>query len=168
MNMKEDIAKRILSEQAGLVDRRAKLSEFMETEEFKQLKPQYQCLLHLQSKTMEQYNNILSERLYGGYTAPTLSFGLAIEAMKQGYPVSRISWNNKNLMVIKQVPAMIGKTIIHNMTSLPQQAKDKILETTECITYTNQCLLFSATSGRADSWSPTVSDIFAQDWVIIF
>jgi hypothetical protein len=170
MNMKvyiDNFADRLISEQAELAGKRAELQDFMRSEEFKQLSAQQQCMLRMQSKVLKHYSEVLDCRIHTG-SLEFVSFSVAIEAMKQGYPVSRISWNNKQFMVIKQVPAMIGKTIIPNMTSLPQQAKDIILDTAECITYADQCILFDVDSGRADSWSPTISDIFAQDWAVIF
>lgn len=93
-----------------------------------------------------------------------MNFGQAIEALKEGKAIQRAGWNGKGLFVIKQVPTVIGADIIPNMQSLPQAAKD-ILMSREApkIKYTNQMLIVNP-DGRADSWVPSSSDVFAEDW----
>lgn len=96
-----------------------------------------------------------------------MSFGDAIEVLKQGGVVRRSGWNGKGLMVFKQVPAHIESDIIPKMQSLPQSAKDLILKGKGFIDYTSQCLIYNENTGRADSWVPSISDVFAEDWEIV-
>lgn len=96
-----------------------------------------------------------------------MCFGDAIEVLKQGGTVRRSGWNGKGLMVFKQVPAHIDSDIIPKMQSLPQSAKDLILESKGFIDYTSQCLIYNENTGRADSWVPSISDVFAEDWEIV-
>lgn len=57
--------------------------------------------------------------------------------------------------------------IIPNMQSLPQSAKDIIMARAEPhIAYTNQMLIVHP-DGRADSWVPSSSDVFAEDWELV-
>ena len=93
-----------------------------------------------------------------------MNFGQAIEALKEGKAIQRAGWNGKGLFVIKQVSTVIGADIIPNMQSLPQAAKDILMskEVPE-IKYTNQMLIVNP-DGRADSWVPSSSDVFAEDW----
>lgn len=95
-----------------------------------------------------------------------MNFGQAIEALKEGKAIQREGWNGKGLFVVKQVPAVIGANIIPNMQSLPQSAKNILMsrEVPE-IKYTNQMLIINP-DGRADSWVPSSSDVFAEDWCI--
>ena len=95
-----------------------------------------------------------------------MNFGQAIEALKQGKAIQREGWNGKGLFVVKQVPAVIKANIIPNMQSLPQSAKNILMsrEVPE-IKYTNQMLIINP-DGRADSWIPSSSDVFAEDWCI--
>lgn len=60
-----------------------------------------------------------------------------------------------------------GADIIPNMQSLPQSAK-KILMSRDNphIDYTNQMLIINP-EGRADSWVPSSSDVFAEDWELV-
>lgn len=99
--------------------------------------------------------------------ADLINFGEAIELLKQGKSIRRRGWNGKGLVVFKQVPSHIGSDIIPKMQSLPQSAKDIIIEGTGFIDYTNQCLIYDKNVGRADSWVPSISDIFAEDWEIV-
>lgn len=96
-----------------------------------------------------------------------MDFGKAIEALKAGEAVQRSGWNGKGLFVVKQVPAHITEDIIPKMQSLPQRAKDLILASeNKYIDYTNQMLIINP-DGRADSWVPSSSDVFAEDWQIV-
>jgi hypothetical protein len=96
-----------------------------------------------------------------------MDFGKAIIALKQGKPIQRKGWNGKGLFVVKQIPASIGADIIPKMQSLPQSAKDILmLRENPHIDYTNQMLIVNP-DGRADSWVPSSSDVFAEDWCII-
>nr|DAW35358.1 MAG TPA: Protein of unknown function (DUF2829) [Caudoviricetes sp.] len=96
-----------------------------------------------------------------------MDFGGAMHYLKAGLAVRRKGWNDKGLFIVKQVPAHITGNIIPKMLSLPQSVK-KILMNRENphIDYTNQLLIINS-DGRADSWTPSSSDIFAEDWEIV-
>lgn len=96
-----------------------------------------------------------------------LAFGDAVELLKKGHALRRSGWNGKNLFVIKQVPAHIESDIIPKMQSLPQSAKDLILNGKGFIDYTSQCLIYNGNTGRADSWVTSISDVFADDWELV-
>ena len=48
-----------------------------------------------------------------------------------------------------------------------ESAKDLILKGKGFIDYTSQCLIYNENTGRADSWVPSISDVFAEDWEIV-
>lgn len=100
-------------------------------------------------------------------SSSAMDFGDAIEVLKQGGVIRRKGWNGKGLMVFKQVPAHIESDIIPKMQSLPQSAKDLILKGKAFIDYTSRCLIYNENTGRADSWVPSISDVFAEDWEIV-
>ena len=113
------------------------------------------------AKTFEEaYRQVDDER-------KNMTFGDAIEVLKQGGAIRRTGWNGKGLFVIKQVPAHIESNVIPNMQSLPQAAKELILKGKGFIDYTSQCLIYNENTGRADSWVPSISDVFADDWEIV-
>ena len=101
------------------------------------------------------------------HEADSINFGGAIELLKAGLAVRRKGWNGKGLFIVKQVPSHITGDIIPNMQSLPQSAKDIIMARKEPhIDYTNQMLIINP-DGRADSWVPSSSDVFAEDWELV-
>lgn len=97
----------------------------------------------------------------------SVNFCGAINLLKAGLAVRRKGWNGKGLFIVKQVPSHITGEIIPNMQSLPQSAKN-ILMSRESphIDYTNQMLIINP-DGRADSWVPSSSDVFAEDWEVV-
>lgn len=95
-----------------------------------------------------------------------MNFGQAIEALKEGKLLQRTGWNGKGMFIAKQIPATIGLDIIPKMQSLPQAAKDVLIKRGQEINYANQMIIVNA-EGRADSWVPSSSDIFAEDWEIV-
>lgn len=147
------------------------LASFIESEKFKELDSVTQGMLKAQYRMMCNYWQILNQRAtkmesgLGG--SCSLNFGQAIEYLKAGLAIRREGWNGKGLFVIKQVPAHIESDIIPKMQSLPQSAKDLILKGKGFIDYTSQCLIYNETTGRADSWVPSISDVFAEDWEIV-
>lgn len=96
-----------------------------------------------------------------------MDFGKVIEALKSGLAVRRKGWNGKGMFVVKQIPSRIECGIIRTMQSLPQSAKDILLSRENAhIDYTNQMLIINP-DGRADSWVPSSSDVFAEDWELV-
>lgn len=118
----------------------------------------YLILLYLRQRCMQGAANC---RPWG------LSFEQILPLIKEGYAVRRNGWNGKGLMVFKQVPAHIGSDIIPNMQSLPDEAKRLILESGDHIDYVSQCLIFNTNTGEANSWVPSISDVFASDWELV-
>lgn len=116
----------------------------------------YPCKPDIFEKTYEQVDS-----------SSSMDFGDAIEVLKQGGAIRRKGWNGKGLMVFKQVPAHVESDIVPKMQSLPQSAKDLILKGKGFIDYTSQCLIYNENTGRADSWVPSISDVFAEDWEIV-
>ena len=95
-----------------------------------------------------------------------LSFGQAIEALKQGKRVARQGWNGKGMFVFKQVPANVPIQYVPNMQSLPQDVKDEFVKRGVALTYSNQMCIVKQ-DNTMDSWVPSSSDVFAEDWEII-
>ena len=94
-------------------------------------------------------------------------FGNVIQFLKEGKACRRSGWNGKGLFIVKQVPSHIEGDIIPNMQSLPQSAKNILMSRENPhIDYTNQMLIINP-DGRADSWVPSSSDVFAEDWEVV-
>lgn len=91
-----------------------------------------------------------------------VNFGAVIEALKAGKCAQRIGWNGIGMFICKQVPSEIDKEIVPKMQSLPQGAKNLLVDGN--ISYRNQMLIVK--DRIADSWIPSSTDIFAEDWLI--
>lgn len=161
----------MLIEQSELEGRISKLHVFVHSDKFQGLDKVTQAMLVSQLQTMKDYDNSICMRSTkmesgeGGYNG--LPFGVAITLLTTGFCVRRAGWNGKGLFVCKQVPAHITSDIIPKMQSLPQSAKDIIMARKEPhIDYTNQMLIINP-DGRADSWVPSSSDVFAEDWELV-
>lgn len=162
---------RILIEGRELTDRLTKLKNFILSDKFDELDSDSQAMLYAQVGIMQGYQHILNLRYPkiegNNVRCESLYFGSAISLLCAGFAIRRKGWNGKGLFVIKQVPAHIDSDIIPKMQSLPQSAKDLILKGKGFIDYTSQCLIYNENTGRADSWVPSISDVFAEDWEIV-
>ena len=162
---------RMTIEENELTDRIKKLTSFISGDKFKELDTATRAMLTSQYESMREYLAALCMRSTkmesgeGSYT--NFSFGVAVNLLKQGFIVRRQVWSSKNMFVVKQVPAHITSDIIPKMQSLPQVAKDRILAGKGFVDYTSQCLIYNENTGRADSWVPSISDIFSDDWEIV-
>lgn len=172
---KQDLGKNFKDEleieSSELLNRLYKLTYFIYSDKFANIKDKAQRLLFLlQHEEMKDYSSILKQRISNINESKDLDLKVGIGIIKNclifGLPVRRKSWN-KNLVVFKQRPATISKEIIQKMQSLPDSAKDIILNNADSINYKNQCLIYNISTGEANSWFPTIDDIFAEDLEIM-
>lgn len=158
-------------EYAELSDKSGKLHHFLKNSENNQYTMEVWAMLHAQEAAMYDYMQALALRhTYmesgdGGFCG--FNFGVAVTLLKNGFVLRRAGWNGKGLMVFKQVPTDISAEIIPGMQSVPVEAKRLILESAKHINYTSQCLIYNRETGRADSWVPSISDVFAEDWEVV-
>ena len=148
----------------------AKGIEFLSNEGYALIYPT-KALLSAQVETEREYSYLLNDRLErmsdGKESLNNYDFGTAIKFLKAGGAIRRAGWNVKGMFVIKQVPAHITSETIPNMQSLPQIAKDILMKRQKpCLKYINQMLIINQ-DGRADSWVPSSSDVFAEDWELV-
>lgn len=162
---------RMLIEEEELTVKLEKLQAFIGTDKFDSLDEATKAMLVAQAKIMTEYQCVLNQRYTkmesgnGGFGC--LPFSIAINLLEAGFVVRRSMWNGTGMCIIKQVPAHITELTIPNMQSLPQQAKDLIMRRAKCVDYASQCLIYNTKTGRADSWNPSIADVFAEDWEIV-
>lgn len=152
-------------------ERYEKGKKFVDSMNFDKLNYLAKTLLSAQNESQREYCYLLADRMAqmsNKQVFPTnYDFGTAIKFLKAGGAIRRAGWNGKGMFVIKQVPANIKADVIPNMQSLPQIAKDILMARSDAhIDYTNQMLIINP-DGRADSWIPSSSDIFAEDWELL-
>lgn len=168
---------RVNIEERDLRQRTEKLSVFIHNQndgkDFLALPLGTRAYLLAQYHTMCNYLGLLSMRqscmAAGEECRPYgMTFDQALPMLREGFAIRREGWNGKGLMVFKQVPAHITSEIIPKMQSLPEEAKRLILENGDHIDYVSQCLIFNSKTGEANSWVPSISDVFANDWQLVF
>lgn len=169
--LSETFLDRLCIEYTELKERAEKCNDFLASNKVKELDRTSQALLSVQSGLMYQYSFVLGDRMSivrkEKPVLATFTFGTAVLLLEAGMAVRRGGWNGKGLFVVKQVPSRITADIIPNMQSLPQSAKDIIMARKEPhIDYSNQMLIINP-DGRADSWVPSSSDVFAEDWELV-
>lgn len=167
----ETFLDRMKVELEGELDKFDKGDIFIHSAKFNELPLVARVLLYAQNKTQKMYCDLLENRIATAENRDPLlklfDFGTAIKFLIAGGAIRRSGWNGKGLFVVKQVPSHITGDIIPKMQSLPQIAKDILMSRENPhIDYTNQMLIINP-DGRADSWVPSSSDIFANDWEIV-
>lgn len=167
----ETFLDRMKVELEGELDKFDKGDTFIHSAKFDKLPLVARVLLYAQNKTQKMYCDLLENRIdVAENNDPLLKqfdFGTAIKFLQAGGAIRRSGWNGKGLFVVKQVPSHITGDIIPKMQSLPQIAKDILMKRENPhIDYTNQMLIINP-DGRADSWVPSSSDIFANDWEVV-
>lgn len=167
----ETFLDRMKVELEGELDKFDKGDTFIRSEKFKNLPLIARILLYAQNKTQKMYCDILENRIdVAENNSPLLNgfdFGTAIKFLQAGGAIRRAGWNGKGLFIVKQVPSHIEGDNIPKIQSLPQSAKNILMSRENpCIDYTNQMLIINP-DGRADSWVPSSSDVFAEDWEVV-
>lgn len=167
----ETFLDRMKVELEGELDKFDKGDTFIHSAKFNELPLVARVLLYAQNKTQKMYCDLLENRIDAAENNDPLlkqfDFGTAIKFLQAGGAIRRSGWNGKGLFVVKQVPSHITGDIIPNMQSLPQSAKNILMSRENPhIDYTNQMLIINP-DGRADSWVPSSSDVFAEDWEVV-
>ena len=167
----ETFLDRMKVEFEGELDKFAKGDSFIHSEKFNELTLVERVLLYAQNKTQKMYCELLENRIDTAENNNPLlkqfDFGTAIKFLEAGVAICRSGWNGNGLFVVKQIPAHITGDIIPKMQSLPQSAKNILMSREDPhIDYTNQMLIINP-NGRADSWVPSSSDVFAEDWEVV-
>jgi hypothetical protein len=166
---------RLFVERVNLTNKAMKLREAIADRRLDDVPDTTKAILDAQLGLMEQYDHILSHRCKAsieGTSVPDLRdvpFGTALEALKQGWPVTRLSWieDGKKRFIVRQQPCCVDKDTIPNMASLFCQTKTLMKKAkVPCISYIDQCISIDG-NFNANSWSPSVEDIFADDWAIV-
>ncbi|CAL2094866.1 DUF2829 domain-containing protein [Tenacibaculum sp. 190524A02b] len=111
-----------------------------------------------------------------GKARSLVSFGDAIDALKEGKRVQRRGWDGKGLFIFMQVPSSVPMSIVPNMTSLPQSVKDEFKRRTDKmskdllkdadIRYRNQIAMVYP-DNSIYGWVASPSDVLEKDWIIL-
>ncbi len=89
-----------------------------------------------------------------------LTFGLAVEAAKQGFKIARKGWNGKGMFVVYQ------KGYPQGIPSNKQTAEAFGINEGDLFVC-NPYLQIKNVDGSASMWVPSINDVLAEDWCIV-
>lgn len=105
------------------------------------------------------------------------TFGLAIEAAKQGKLISRSGWNGKGMFVfLRPEDKLSPEMVVNKVKSLPKSLKDWIYNNgpliplanrTDDINFTAYFCMKAADGSIVNGWLASQTDMLAEDWTII-
>ena len=122
---------------------------------------QFQFQPNLTVKTDE--NGIASLESKAIPSGAFMSFGEALEALKQGYKLARSGWNGKDQYVVAQ--ALTTTTEASKIWNIHNKAHAEKLG--GYIDVAPYFTLKTAQNTLAMGWIPSTSDLFANDWVVV-
>lgn len=91
-----------------------------------------------------------------------LTFGLAIEALKQGKKVARKGWNGKGMFLYLVRGTMVDKENLRNEASI-----QPIEDHTGTVTFLAHIDMFTAQKTVNVGWLASQTDILSEDWEIV-
>lgn len=113
-----------------------------------------------------------------------VSFGAALEALKDGKRVARIGWNGKGMFIFMRPADKIHiSTVVNNVKSLPQSVKDyyrhdisredgsqiptEELDENDVVEFTAYLCMKAADGTIVNGWLASQTDMLSDDWVIL-
>jgi hypothetical protein len=170
----DDLKERLAVELQDLEEKAIKLKEAFKSHKLDNLTPINKALLGAQLDLMSQYHRILFIRnamdkdIKQRDSINMVPFGTALATLKQGWPVSRITWQNREdkTIIVNLVPSYVDKVTLLNTELLSEQTKHSVEEVEFSHIYAGQCISIN-NQMEATSWSPSIEDIFAEDWIIL-
>ena len=93
-----------------------------------------------------------------------MNFGQALEELKQGKRIAREGWNGKGMFLWQMDGiAMPVEKLQHPETIVILKEMGKIE-----VTFLPTIRMFTATGDILTGWLASQSDVFAEDWVVLF
>ena len=113
-----------------------------------------------------------------------VSFGKAIEALKEGKRVTRVGWNGKGMFIFMRPAGEIHiHTLVYNIDTIPNSVKEfykqdiidennqeipkKELSDTDTVKFTAYLCMKAADGTIVNGWLASQTDILAEDWIIL-
>lgn len=100
-----------------------------------------------------------------------LSFGQAVELLKEGKLVQRAGWNGKEMFIfMRPEDNIFSDIVINQVKSIPQAVKDYfkasvIAPDTPQIKFTAYLCMKAADGSIVNGWLASQTDMLATDWV---
>lgn len=111
----------------------------------------------------------------------TVTFGEAIEALKEGKLVAREGWNGKGMFIFQRPADELSVDfIVNKVKSLPQSLKDfynskyhnhdtdqEVAQSEVVVKFTAYLCMKAADGSIVNGWLASQTDVLATDWVIL-
>lgn len=104
----------------------------------------------------------------------TLTFGEALEAVKQGKLVARTGWNGKGMFIFMRPSDEIDAQFIPNIRSLPESFKTwfgkqeyKPSPESPKVKFTSYLCMKAADGSIVNGWLASQTDMLSDDWQIV-
>ena len=96
-----------------------------------------------------------------------LSYGEALEALKEGKRVSREGWNGKGMFIFQRPGDTLPQNIIKEVKSLPDSVKKFLLEQDRDVKFLPYLCMYSAQGEIVNGWLASQTDMLSNDWCIL-
>ena len=110
-----------------------------------------------------------------------VSFGIALEAAKQGMRATRQGWNGKGMFIfLRPADELNVEFVVDKVKSIPQCVKDYYLqdivnergeripvEENDNVKFTAYLCLKAADGTIVNGWLASQTDMLAEDWIIL-
>lgn len=102
-----------------------------------------------------------------------MSFGEALEAVKEGKLIARCGWNGKGMFVfLRPEDSLSTEMVVNKVKSLPESFKKYVKDNwgeseTNMIKFDAYLCMKAADNTIVNGWLASQSDMLADDWVII-
>ena len=110
-----------------------------------------------------------------------VSFGTALEALKQGKRVAREGWNGKGMFIFMRPADELNiEFVVDKIKSLPQSVKEYYLqdiinekgeripvEETDTVKFTAYLCMKAADGTIVNGWLASQTDMLSEDWVVL-
>jgi hypothetical protein len=116
----------------------------------------------------------------GATVVPLMTFGHAIEALKNGLTVARKGWNGKDMFVfMRPADSIPAQVVVENVKSIPDVVKQHIADKFKgdykqasngspfTINFTAYLCMKAADGTIVNGWLASQTDMLAEDWVIL-
>lgn len=94
-----------------------------------------------------------------------LNFGEALQALQDGFVVSRQGWNGKGMFLFIRPEAVVPVQLVKTLPELVQQYYERI--GIFQVKFTGYICMKAADESIVNGWLASQSDILAKDWCVL-
>lgn len=98
-----------------------------------------------------------------------LTFGQALEHIKNGVPMQRTGWNGKGMFIFARPEFVCKSEDFAKIQSVSEKVKEHILaKGVQAVKFTGYLCMFAADGTVVNGWLASQTDMLADDWQTAF